>query len=106
MLAFRQGFPGELAKAEQYVGRFDRRKGHAFSDAVLEFVYGILAPHPLAFPASSHPLLPGRPLRRAVFQRRYVLLYELRPDDVVAMVDFHHTGSDVSQRPLSPDEDE
>ena len=74
---FRQAFLDELLRVERYVGRQDRRRGRAFTQAVFDFAYSVVGAFPESFPAYIHPLLPGVQLRRAIFRREYALLYQV-----------------------------
>ena len=75
-------FLDRASAIEQFLGRDKSRRGRVFVAALLDFVYDIVGPLPLAFPAyvlASHPQLP---LRRAVFQRRYNVLYAVSETEV------------------------
>ena len=47
-----------------------------------------------------HPRLPTVVLRRAVFRREYVLLYQVTGEAVV-FVYFHHARRDISQEKIT-----
>ena len=75
-------FLDRASAIEQFLGRDKSRRGRVFVAALLDFVYDTVGPLPLAFPAyvlASHPQLP---LRRAVFQRRYNVLYAVSATEV------------------------
>ena len=96
---FRQKFLNELLAVEQYVGQNDARRGRIFTQAVFDFACDIVGAMPEAFPAYTHPLLPQVPLRRALFQREYALLYRVLNQRVI-FVFFYHTRRDISQQQL------
>ena len=96
---FRQAFLNELLATERYLGQHNARKGRTFTQAVFDFACDIVGAMPEAFPAYAHPLLPQVPLRRAVFRREYVLLYQVVKGRLVFLY-FHHTRRDISQQHL------
>ena len=84
-------FVGELALAEKYVGRLSAGRGRKFVSDVFVFLFETLAPLPLAFPAYAYPTAPDVTLRRAVFRKKYVIIYEVTEFEV-SFVYFHHTS--------------
>ena len=84
-------FLQELALAEKYVGRSDARRGRRFVSELTSFLFETLAPLPYAYPAYVHPATMGQELRRAVFQRDYIVVYEVS-DAAVAFVFLHHSS--------------
>lgn len=91
-------FMDRLFELEQYVGRENPVRGRQFVSELFEFIYRAVGPFPLAFPAyvlANHPALP---LRRAVFQRRYNLVYEVTASEVKFLTVFGtaQNAADVS----------
>lgn len=84
-------FVSELALAEKYVGRISAGRGRKFVSDVSVFLFEILAPLPLAFPVYAYPMAPNVNLRRAVFRREYVIIYEVTELEV-SFLYFHHTS--------------
>lgn len=72
-----------LLELEQWSGPQNPRKGRALVKRLIDFACDIIAPFPLAFPAYSLPTAPDRPLRRAVLDRRYAVLYEARDTELI-----------------------
>ncbi len=97
---FRQKFLDELLRVEKYLGRNGGRQGRAFTQAVFDFAYNTVATIPEGFPAYVHPRLPTVVLRRAVFRREYVLLYQVTGEAVV-FVYFHYARRDISQQKIT-----
>jgi len=71
-----------MAAIERYLGRQDPARGREFSAELLDFLYDTVAIFPLAFPAYQLPRYPDLPLRRAVFQRYYIVLYEVTDEEI------------------------
>ncbi len=84
-------FVRELALTEKYTGRTSSARGRKFTSDVLNFLFETLAPLPLAYPAHEYPEAPDINLRRAVFRKEYVIIYEVSAT-AVAFVFFHHTS--------------
>ena len=75
-------FLDRVSAVEQFLGRDQSRRGRVFVAALLDFVYDTVGPLPLSFPAYTLPSHPHIPLRRAVFQRRYNVLYAVSDAEV------------------------
>lgn len=91
-------FVRELELAEKYVGRTVPRRGRQLVSEVMDFVLETLAPQPLAYPAFPYPAAPDYHLRRAVFRKQYIIIYEVS-EVAVSFVFLHHTsrsGPDLS----------
>ncbi|WP_310398162.1 hypothetical protein [Hymenobacter sp.] len=91
-------FMDRLFGLEQYIGRENPARGRRFVDELFDFIYSAVGPYPLAFPAyvlANHPTLS---LRRAVFQRRYNLIYEVTTSEVKFLTVFGtaQSAADVS----------
>ena len=84
-------FVRELELTEKYVGRTSSRRGREFVSTVLDFLFENLAPLPFAHPAYAYPAAPQLQLRRAVFRKEYVIIYEVT-DEAVSFIFFHHTS--------------
>ena len=84
-------FVSELALAEKYVGRSSAARGRKFVSDVSTFLFEIVAPLPLAFPAYTYPTAPDVDLRRAVFRKEHVIVYEVTESEV-SFIYFHHTS--------------
>ena len=96
-------FVSELALAEKYVGRSSAGRGRKFVSDVIVFLFETLAPLPLAFPAYAYPTAPGIMLRRAVFRKEYVTIYEVT-DFEISFVYFHHTSRSIPDLSFLADE--
>ena len=77
-----EAFLDRVSAVEQFLGRDKSRRGRVFVAALLDFVYDTVGPLPLAFPAYALASHPHVPLRRAVFQRRYNVLYAISETEV------------------------
>ncbi len=75
-------FLDRMAAIEQYLGQQDPARGREFSAELLDFLYDTIGVFPLAFPAYQLPRYPDLLLRRAVFQRYYIVLYEVSEEEV------------------------
>ncbi len=84
-------FVRELEAAEKYIGRDVPRRGRQFVSEVMDFTLEILAPLPFAYPAYPYPTAPGHQLRRAVFRKQYIIIYEVSEAEV-SFVFFHHSS--------------
>ena len=99
-----ESFIKQLAAFEKFLGRNSQAVGRAFTAAVFDFCYDILAPMPWAYPAFQDGETIRPAVRRAVFKRQYVLLYRIT-DATVQMLDIFHT-SQQNQHPTNPNADE
>ena len=81
-------FMDRLFDIQQYEGRNDASRGRNFVAALFDFIYDIIGPHPLAFPAFILPRHPGLVLRRAVFRRKHILLYEVTDSETIMLTVF------------------
>ena len=86
-----EAFIQELALTEKYVGRDVAVRGRRFVSDLTSFLFETLAPLPYAHPTYAHPTATGRKLRRAVFRKEYIVIYEVS-DAVVVFVFFHHSS--------------
>ena len=75
-------FMDRLFALEQYLGRENPVRGRRFVSELFDFVYNAVGPFPLAFPAYALANYPALALRRAVFQQRYNLVYEVTASEV------------------------
>lgn len=82
-LVFQQGFLDALHILEQWANQSNPRGGRVLVKRVVDFVSDIVAPFPLSFPAFSLSVAPPRPLRRAVLDRRYAVIYEVRETELL-----------------------
>ncbi len=98
-------FLDKLAQFEEFLGRNNPSTGRAFTAAVFAFCYDVIAPLPWAFPAAQEGELTRPEVRRAVFKRRYVLLYRVT-DVAVQFVDLYHTSSRQNAGPSFSKEDD
>jgi len=99
-LEFHQVFLDELLAVERFLGRFQPSRGRDFTRAVFDFAYSVVATVPEGFPRYAHPLSPELPLRRAVFRRKYALLYRLEGAELTFLY-FYPTRRDISSVALS-----
>ena len=76
-LIFQQRFLDSLLALEQWAGQQNPRAGRALVKRIVDFASDVIAPFPLAFPQYWLPTAPTRSLRRAVFDRRYSIIYEV-----------------------------
>ena len=79
-------FVRELELAEKYTGRTVPRRGRQLVSDVMDFILETLAPQPFAYPAA-----PNYHLRRAVFHKQYIIIYEVSEVEV-SFAFFHHTS--------------
>ncbi|MDQ2772709.1 MAG: hypothetical protein M3Y54_19660 [Bacteroidota bacterium] len=81
-------FMDRLFELEQYVGRDAQARGREFTGAVFDFLHDTLGPFPLSFPSYSLARHPELRLRRAVFRKRYNIIYEVTPEAVHCLTIF------------------
>ena len=82
-LVLYQGFIDSVLELERWAGREEARKGRMLVRRLMDFAFDTIAPLPLSFPVYSFPLAPTRSLRRAVLDRQYAIVYEVRETEVV-----------------------
>jgi len=70
-------FVRELELAEKYTGRTVPRRGRQLVSDVMDFILETLAPQPFAYPAFPYSAAPNYRLRRAVFHKQYIIIYEV-----------------------------
>ena len=81
-------FMDRLFVIQKYQGQQDPARGRAFVAALFDFVYDIIESQPLAFPAYTLRRYPALELRRAVFRRRYIVLYEVTATEIIMLTIF------------------
>lgn len=81
-------FMDRLFEIQQYQGRENEARGRAFVDAVFNFIYDIIGPQPLAFPTYVLSQYPDFALRRAVFRREYIIIYEVSAAEITLLTIF------------------
>lgn len=81
-------FMDRLFEIEQYLGRDKPSRGRAFVSDLFDFLHEVIGPMPLAFPAYVLPRHPELPLRRAVFRKEYIVLYEVKDTEAVMLTIF------------------
>ena len=85
-LVFQQGFLDALHELEQRAGQQNPKAGRALVRRVVDFVSDIIGPFPLSFPGYPLPQAPTRPLRRAVLDRRYAIIYEVHETQLLLVL--------------------
>jgi len=66
-------------------------RGRTFASAILDYTLEKIAPNPFIFAKFTHPKYAALPLHRAVFQKKYVILY-LAEDQHLTFLDVYHTS--------------
>ncbi len=97
---FKKSFLNNLSKIEQFLGRHQVAKGHAFSAATIDFCCDIIAPFPAAYPAFQRGVDTVESVRRAIFRREYALIYQISPD-AVRFLTIYHTRQNPGNRVLA-----
>ena len=82
-LVLQQGFLQALLELERWTGQQSPRRGRALVKRIVDFAYDVIAPFPFSFPAYAFPTAPARPLRRAVLDRQYAVIYEVHDTELV-----------------------
>ena len=81
-------FMDRLFAIQEYIGREDPARGRACVAALFDFIYDIIDSQPLAFPAYALRQQPALQLRRAVFRRRHIVLYEVTETEIIMLTIF------------------
>lgn len=61
-------------------------KGRQVVNELMEFAYSTIAPQPRAFPVYTVSQHPEREYRRAVFRKKYVLIYRITDAELTFLV--------------------
>ena len=88
-------FMDRVSETEHYFGRDNPAAGRAFVSALFDFLAEAVEPFPLAFPRYTLPRYPEIPLRRAIFRRRYNVVYEVTATEIRCLA-FFATAQDAS----------
>ncbi len=82
-------FLENVAGIQQYISQYNPVRGRTFATEILDFTLEIIAPNPLIFIHFDHPAYTHILLRRAVFSRNYIILYEVFDDRIVFLLVYH-----------------
>jgi hypothetical protein len=93
---FKEIFTTQLALIQEYVSQYDAKKGCQLTTVLSDFALDVIAANPYIFAEFTGRLTPDNRYRRAVFKRKYVIIYEVVPDRITFLVIYH-----TSQNPDS-----
>jgi plasmid stabilization system protein ParE len=93
-IRYEELFYDALQGLELYWGQSNPRRGREWSSDLVDFTMNVIAPNPLAFPRLEKLGSPSRELRKAVFRKNYLIIYQVTPDrvDFLAIV---HTSRNL-----------
>ena len=101
-LVFQQGFLDALHGLEQRANQQNPRAGRALVRRVVDFVSDIIGPFPFSFPSYLLPQIPDRPLRRAILDRRYAIIYEVHETQLLLVLVYStYQNPDLLELPIS-----
>ena len=88
-----------LFEIQQFAGRASAGAGRRVVQAILDFAYDIIALSPRAFPVYPTTRHSEREYRRAVFRKKFVLIYRIADQELTFLV-VHSTRQDSSNLQL------
>lgn len=67
-------FLDELYLIQEFIKVYDSKKGKVFPSKILDFVYDNIAPNPYLFSEFPFKRTPNQIYRKAIFQKKYILV--------------------------------
>ncbi len=84
-------FLTSVAAIQDYIGQYSQVRGRTFASEILDYTLEKIAPNPFIFAKFGHPKYAALPLHRAVFQKKYVILY-LIENQKLTFLEVYHTS--------------
>ena len=84
-----QRFLHSLSIIEEYIGQDSERYAKRFATSVFDFIEKVIAPLPEAFPEYSGKPTKRRIYRKAVFKKRYIIIYKVLKTKVEILLIYH-----------------
>ena len=88
-IRYEESFYDALQGLELYWGQSSARKGREWTSELVDFTLNVIAPNPLAFPRLEKLGSPQRELRKAVFRKKYLIIYRVTGDRVDFLSIYH-----------------
>lgn len=84
-------FLDRLIEIQEYVGRFDAKKGRLFVNQIFNFTLDIIAEQPFGFVKYSSLKHPDSDIRKAVFKKDYLIFYKIE-ELTIDFIEIIHTS--------------
>ena len=87
-LIFTDIFLDDLIELENYIGRENTKKGRMFTSRVYDYILTLIKIFPFA---NSMFILNNELIRRGVFEKDYLIVYEVK-EQVIELLRIYHTS--------------
>lgn len=94
----KESFTAQLATLQEYVSQYSAKKGRELTTRIANYALDVVAPNPFIFAEYEARITTEKMYRRAVYKRKYVIIYRVTVTEVVFLAIYH-----TSQNPDSID---
>ena len=87
----KESFTAQLAAIQEYVSQYDPIKGRELTTDIANYALDVIAPNPYIFAEHVGKPTPEKTYRRAIFKRKYIVVYKVT-DQQVTFLTIYHTS--------------
>ena len=87
-LIFTDNFLDDLIELENYIGRKNPKKGRLFTSRVYDYILSLIKSFPFANPMF---ILNNELIRRGVFEKNYIIVYEVK-ENIIKLLRIYHAS--------------
>ena len=85
----KESFTAQLATIQEYISQFEPKKGRDLTTALANYVLDVVAPNPYIFAEHAGRPTPEKMYRRAIFKRKYIIVYKVTDEQVTFLAIYH-----------------
>jgi plasmid stabilization system protein ParE len=93
-LFFHERFLDSLIEIENYLSlHISKQNARKFPSDIFEFITNSIEKHPLAFSLGNYKNAKNKLVRKAVFKKNHIIVFEIE-DDTINILNIYHTSRD------------
>ena len=85
----KESFTAQLATIQEYISQYGPRRGRELTTSIANYVLDTIAPNPYIFAEYEGRVTPEKMYRRAVFKRKYIILYKVTNEQIIFLAVYH-----------------
>lgn len=85
----KENFTAQLATIQEYINQYDPKKARELTTDIASFALDVIAPNPYIFVEYQLRPTPEKKYRRAVFKRKYIIVYKVTDEKVTFLAVYH-----------------
>ena len=86
---FKESFTTQLALIQEYASQFSPKKARQLTTAIATHALDVIAVNPFIFAEYPGRPTPEKAYRRAIYKRRYVIIYKVTANQINFLVIYH-----------------